>query len=116
MRKISILCLLGAVSMLGAADIRYGKDADKAVQFAAKDMARCLSAVTGEKYGVQPGGRAVRGDIVLNTDAALKSQEWKIQSKDGILTISGSSSPGGSRLRDTESRRRTTGRSDKKIL
>ncbi len=94
MRTTIILCLSGIVSLLNAADIRYGKDADKAVQFVAKDMARCLSEVRGEKYGVQPGGRSVRGDIVLNTDASLKSQEWKIQSKDGVLTISGSSSPG----------------------
>ena len=94
MKKNIILCLLSAASLLGAADIRYEKEADKAVQFAAKDMARCLSAVSGEKYSVQPGGQAVRGDIVLNTDSTLKSQEWKFQNKNGILTISGSSSPG----------------------
>ena len=75
MKKIIIFCLSGAVALLGAADIRYEKGADKAVQFAAKDMARCLSAVSGEKYGVQPGGQAVRGDIVLNTDSTLKNQE-----------------------------------------
>ena len=94
MKQPVILCLLAVASLLDAADIRYEKGADKAVQFAAKDLARCLSAVSGEKYGVQPGGKAVRGDIILNTDAALKSQEWNFRSKNGILTISGSSSPG----------------------
>ena len=94
MKQTVILCLLAVASLLDAADIRYEKGADKAVQFAAKDLARCLSAVSGEKYGVQPGGKAVRGDIILNTDAALKSQEWNFRSKNGILTISGSSSPG----------------------
>ena len=94
MKKTIILGLLGAASLLGAADIRYENEADGAVRFAAKDLARCLSVVTGEKYGVQPGGQAVSRDIVLNTDTTLKSQEWKFQSKNGILTISGSSSPG----------------------
>lgn len=94
MRTTIILCLSGIASLLNAADIRFEKGADKAVRFAATDMARCLSEVSGEKYGVQSGGQAVRGDIVLNTDASLKSQEWKFQSKNGILTVSGSSSPG----------------------
>ena len=94
MKKTIILGLLGMAFLACAEDIRYEKEADSAVRFAAKDLARCLSVVTGEKYGVQSGGEAVCGDIVLNTDSTLKSQEWKFQSRDGILTISGSSSPG----------------------
>ena len=94
MKKAIFLGLLGTAFLACAADIRYEKEADDAVRFAAKDLARCLSAVTGEKYGVQSNGQAVCGDIVLNTDPDLKRQEWKFQNSNGILTISGSSSPG----------------------
>ena len=93
-KKLIIAGLLGAAFLLGAADIRCEKGADNAVQFAAKDLARCLSAVSGEKYAVQTGGQAVKGDIVLRTDPQLKSQEWKLQTENGILTISGCDSPG----------------------
>ena len=94
MKKTIVLCLTGAAALLSAANICYENNAEKGIQFAAKDMARCLSAVSGEKYGIQPGGKAVKGDIILSTDPSLKMQEWKFQSKDGVLTISGSSTPG----------------------
>ena len=93
-KTILISGLLGAAFLLDAGDIRYEKGADKAVQFAAKDLARCLSEVCGEKYGVQTEGKAVKGDIVLSTDPKLKTQEWKFKTEKGILTISGSGSPG----------------------
>ncbi|MBE6371446.1 MAG: DUF4838 domain-containing protein [Lentisphaerae bacterium] len=94
MKKIIFLLMTGW-TCLHAANICYNENmADQAIKFAAQDMARCLSEVSGEKYGVQPGGKAMRGDIVLNLDPQLKEQEWKLKNKDGILVISGSSSPG----------------------
>ncbi len=93
-KNFIIAGLLGAAFLLGAADVRCEKGADNAVQFAAKDLARCLSAVSGEKYAVQTEGTAAKGDIVLRTDPKLKSQEWKLQTENGILSISGCDSPG----------------------
>ena len=88
------LCVLCTTCMLEAACVRYETGADKAVQFAAKDLARCLSEISGEKYDVLAGGAPVKGDIVLVTEGGLESQQWKFKTKDGVLNISGSTSPG----------------------
>ena len=94
MKLAFILGMAGIICLVNAANVHYEADADKAVQFAAKDMARCLSEVSGEKYEAQAGGSPAKGDIVLSTDSSLKFQEWKFLSKDGVLNISGCSSPG----------------------
>ena len=60
MKFAFVLCVLCTACMLEAANVRYEAGADKAVQFAAKDLARCLSEISGEKYDVLAGGAPVK--------------------------------------------------------
>jgi len=94
MKRNIILYLLGAFSLLGAADIHYEKD-DKAVQFAAKDLARCLTKVSGRTYQTKDSVAAPQtGDIILANDPQLENQQWQFAFRDGKLYISGRGAPG----------------------
>jgi hypothetical protein len=94
MKRNIILCLLGAASLLGAADIHYEKG-DKAVQFAAKDLARCLTKVSGRTFQTKESPAAPQaGDIILVNDPKLEKQQWQFAFRDGKLYISGRGAPG----------------------
>ncbi len=87
--KTGILSMLVLASALHAADIRYEQN-DPAVKFAAKDMARCLTTVTGKEYRSSPGkAEGKSGDILLLEDPALQAQEWQFRTENGKLYISG---------------------------
>ena len=89
MKKGWGLLLALTAMVLNAADIHYDAKADAAVKFAAEDMARCLSAVTGKTYQAKAAGVAGDGDIVLEKDSRLRSQEWRLQNKNGKFFIQG---------------------------
>ena len=55
MKKIFASCfLLGAAGLLWAVDVHVDKGADPAVKFAAKDLARCLTEVSGQTFQTVP--------------------------------------------------------------
>ena len=95
MKKLFVSCLLlGAAGLLSAADIHYEKG-DKAVQFAAKDLARCLTEVSGRSYQTKESAAAPQaGDIILANDPKLEKQQWQFAFRDGKLYISGRGAPG----------------------
>lgn len=87
MKKLVLsLCIL-SIAGVYAENVCFNSK-DPGVKFAAKDMARCLSIVTGKKWNCgNISGK--KGDIVLVTDRKLRSQEWRFTSKDGKLFIAG---------------------------
>ena len=72
-----------------ASNIYYGKNADPAIKFAAGDMARCLTAISGNTYRDAAEGPAAAGDVVLAFDPKLGEQEWRLSARDGKLFIEG---------------------------
>ena len=65
MKKIFASCfLLGAAGLLWAVDVHVDKGADPAVKFAAKDLARCLTEVSGQTFQSKESAAAQAGDIV----------------------------------------------------
>ena len=95
MKRNIVLYLLGAFSLLGAADIHYEKG-DKAVQFAAKDLARCLTKVSGRTYQTKDSAAAAQvGDIVLVNDPKLEKQQWQFCDTRTFLSNCSQSAAGG---------------------
>ena len=96
MKKILIAALtfLGSF-LLTAGNVHYAPvKNDRWIQFSAKDLARCLTAVSGKKYDAVTEGKKSAGDIVLGTDPKLADQEWRIENRNGILYIEGCGTPG----------------------
>ena len=89
--KIWIVLLVFASAALNAADIiHYEKKSDTVVAFAARDMARILRTITGRNYRATGYEKPVQsGDIVLGINEALRSQEWHMENRQGILQIHG---------------------------
>ena len=73
------------------ASVCYPPKADAALEFAAKDMAEHLSKITGKTYQARQGasGSSSEGDIVLEHDPALQSQQWHFKTVDGRLFLRG---------------------------
>ena len=76
MKKLLCFITLLSLSMATQAEnVCYPADADGAVQFAAKDMARCLSIVSGKKYTSKALNAATSsGDVILAIDKSLTDQ------------------------------------------
>ena len=91
---IAALTCLGSF-LLTAENVHYVPvKNDRWGRFAAKDLARCLTAVSGKKYEAATEGKKAAGDIVLGIDPKLTDQEWRIENRNGILYIEGCSTPG----------------------
>ena len=96
MKKIFASCfLLGAAGLLWAVDVHVDKGADPAVKFAAKDLARCLTQVSGKSFQAKESAESAQaGDIILVNDPKLEKQQWQFAFRDGKLYISGRGAPG----------------------
>ena len=96
MKKTLILC--GALLMLfqAAAETVHYPVNDPAIKFAARDIARCLTAISGRNYISRQSDakNAAAGDIILTVDKTLADQEWHLYSRDGKLYIAGCDVPG----------------------
>ncbi len=92
---IAALTCLGSF-LLTAENIHYVQEKkDGVIRFAANDMARCLSAVTGKKYEAKTKASAIKaGDIVIKNNPALGEQAWSLTTKDGVLYVEGNNTPG----------------------
>ena len=67
-------------------DIVIASDAPDSVKFAAKDLARCLTQVSGRTYQAkESAGAAQTGDIILVNDPKLEKQQWQFAFRDGKL-------------------------------
>ena len=95
MKKTVLFTAFFLVTALFAANVHIGKNSDAAIKFAAKDLARCLSSITGQVYNVAESAQNhVAGDIVIVDDSNLEKQQWCFVSRDGKLYISGRGAPG----------------------
>lgn len=94
MKKLFIMALTMLSAISFAANVIFDAKSDKAVEFAAKDMARCLSIVTGKQYKAVKSATPAAGDIIIKDSRTLETQQWQFVTKDGILTISGRGAPG----------------------
>ena len=89
MKKTVLFTVFFLVTALFAANVHIGKNSDAAIKFAAKDLARCLSSITGQVYNVAESAQNhVAGDIVIVDDSNLEKQQWCFVSRDGKLYIS----------------------------
>lgn len=92
MKKLFWSLCMSAAALVQAENVCFSSK-DPGLTFAAGDMARCLSKVTGKKWqAVRTAGK--KGDIILAEDAKLRSQEWSLESRDGKLYISGNDAVG----------------------
>ena len=95
MKKIILFATLSAVLSAFAADIHFDKNVDQGARFAIKDLARCLSKATGQKFNLKESVAAQNaGDIIIVNDSKLEKQQWRFVNKDGKLYISGRGTPG----------------------
>ena len=95
MKKTVLFTVFFLVTALFAVNVHIGKNSDAAIKFAAKDLARCLSSITGQVYNVAESAQNhVAGDIVIVDDSNLEKQQWCFVSRDGKLYISGRGAPG----------------------
>lgn len=95
MKKLLLSTLFITALSVFAADVHIDKNADRGVKFAAKDLARCLSIVTGKTYTCKESAAAQKaGDIIIVDDSKLEKQQWSLVTRDGKLYISGRSAPG----------------------
>ena len=89
----SLVILAGYV--VSAATVHYVDEKnDRFVKFIAQDLARCLTAVSGEKYEAKTTGAKVKGDIVFAIDPKMQEQEWRLATRNGILYVEGKDLPG----------------------
>lgn len=87
-KKCLIFSLMSATAVLSA-DVHFELN-EPAVKFAAKDMARCLSKVTGKEVkSIQGKSEGIVGDVILKVKPGLQREEWEFQSKDGKVYIYG---------------------------
>lgn len=95
MKLFSVFSIFCSLAGVFAADVHFDKQFDPAAKYAAKDLARCLSRMTGKSFNVMESAVKYNvGDIIIVNDSKLEKQQWSFVSKDGKLYISGRGTPG----------------------
>ena len=94
MVRLTCTLIFVSLSLSFAASIHLAAEAEPVLQFAAKDLARCLHLLTGRNYDCVVQGEKEAGDLVLANNPSLESQQWQLKTQDGALYIYGADAVG----------------------